>query len=733
MQEDILSQIPTLHVCEIEIPREFDRLYEMAYNLWWTWTPEARDLFASVDRAKWSHYHNPVQLLINVDPKHWYELLEDESFQARYQTVSQAYDEYLAARGTWFDERWPDFDRSRPIAYFSMEYGLHQCLAIYSGGLGVLSGDHCKSASDLGLPFVAVGLLYRRGYFQQTIDAEGRQQHIYPEYDFTRLPLRPVATRTGREVTVDVPLPGRDLKVRLWLAQVGRVPLLLLDTDVHENDPADRPITNQLYVRGREMRLLQEIVLGIGGAKALEALGIEPSVWHLNEGHSALLQTERMRTRVRGGSSLADALVAVRRNAVFTTHTPVPAGNEQFDPSLIRKYFTAWCDVVGADMDQLLSMGRVGDDGNGDSFFNLTAFAIRTSSWCNGVSKLNARVTSDMWRHVFRELGDDSERPIHPLTNGVHARTWLGPEMQTLLRRRVSEHWETALTAAGNGDTDDEGAWHAVRDIPDDELWRTHSAQKERLGRFVRSRLRDQYARHGASPDELRSVGGTFDNRALTIGFARRFATYKRASLVFAQIDRLRSILSNEERPVQLIFAGKAHPADRPGQELIQRIFEMSRSDTFRGKVIILENYDMRMGRMLVQGVDVWLNTPRRPMEASGTSGQKVAMNGGLNFSIADGWWPEGFDGKNGWVIGAAESYDDEARQDADDVASLYDTLEHQIAPLFYDRGDDGLPHGWIGRMKDAMATLTAPFSASRMVADYAKQAYMPAAERGRG
>jgi starch phosphorylase len=698
----------------------------MAYNLWWTWTPEARELFASVDREKWGHYHNPVQLLINVDPRQWYPLLEDESFQARYHAVSEAFDAYMQREGgTFFDQQWPEFDRERPIAYFSMEYGLHQCLAIYSGGLGVLSGDHCKSASDLGLPFVALGLLYRRGYFQQTIDAEGRQQHIYPEYDFTRLPLRPIATRTGRDVTVDIPLPGRDVKAKLWLAQVGRVPLVLLDTDVPENDPSDRPITNQLYVRGREMRLLQEIVLGVGGVRALHALGIEPQVWHLNEGHSALLQTERMRDLVKQGSPPLDALKQISRDAVFTTHTPVPAGNEQFEPSLIRKYFTAWSDDVGVSMDELLGLGRAHE---GDGSFNLTAFAIRASSWTNGVSKLNAEVTSKMWRHLFQEQGNDDEQPIHPVTNGVHARTWLGPEMQDLLRRHVSPTWERELTEENS----DGGAWEAVRRVPDRDLWQTHVAQKERLGRFARSRLREQYARHGASPDELRSVAATFDARALTLGFARRFATYKRASLVFSQIERLERILSNEERPVQLVFAGKAHPADRPGQELIQRIFELSRSDTFRGKVIILENYDMRMGRMLVQGVDVWLNTPRRPMEASGTSGQKVAMNGGLNFSIADGWWPEGFDGRNGWVIGTDRGYDDEAKQDHDDVNSLYDTLEHEIVPLFFDRDEAGVPHRWIERMKDAMATLTASFSASRMVADYARQAYVPASERGR-
>ncbi|MEM9558427.1 MAG: alpha-glucan family phosphorylase [Acidobacteriota bacterium] len=711
------SAIPTRHVCEIELPREYDRLYELAYNLWWSWTPAARDLFGAVDRSKWAHYRNPVELLINIDPKHWYELHEDDSFRSLYNDVVQEFDAYLhATGGTWFEHHHGTYDAG-PVAYFSMEYGLHQSLQIYSGGLGVLSGDHCKSASDLGLPFVGVGLLYRRGYFMQTIDAEGYQQHIYPEFDFTRLPLRPIATSSGQELRVKVELPGRTLEVLLWLAQVGRVPLILLDTDLPENDPADRPITNQLYVRGREMRILQEIVLGVGGVKALRALGVEPGVWHLNEGHSAFLQLERVLERVKAGSTPHGALEALRPDSVFTTHTPVPAGNETFDRSLVTKYFEAWCDEVGMPVDELLELGRGHE---GDSQFNLTAFALRTSSWANGVSQLNAEVASEMWHHL---LPAGNGQPIHAVTNGVHARTWLGPEMQRLLRRHVDEDWEAKLHQPQ--------AWRAVLEVEDRRIWSTHLEQKERLGRFTRSRLQEQFARHGASPDELRAVGGSYDPEALTIGFARRFATYKRASLVFSDLQRLEAILTDDERPVQLIFAGKAHPADRPGQQLIQRIFELSRSEALAGRVFILENYDMRMGRMLVQGVDVWLNTPRRPMEASGTSGQKVGMNGGLNFSIADGWWPEGFDGNNGWVIDAGNGGVDDAEQDRRDAAALYDILEHQILPLYYQRDEQGLPRGWIARMKDAMATITPQFSASRMVAEYADRAYVPAARRG--
>ena len=726
MNHHIRPTIPTFHVTEIELPREFEQLYELAYNLWWTWTPQAAELFSAIDSAKWALYRNPVQLLINVDPKRWYPLLDNEAFRTRYQAVMHDFENYLRpASSTWFKRRHSE-STGETIAYFSMEYGIHQSLAIYSGGLGVLSGDHCKAASDLGLPLVAVGLLYKRGYFQQTIDADGLQQHTYPHHDFTRLPVRPIASATGRGAQISVRLPGREVKARLWLAQVGRVPLILLDTDLPDNHPADRPITNQLYVSGREMRLLQEIVLGIGGVKAMRSLGIEPTVWHLNEGHSVFLQLERWREMVRDeGLEPAAARARLRGDAVFTTHTPVEAGNERFRMALIEKYFRAWCEETGLPLDRLLAFGRAHD---GDQKFNLTALAIRLTRWTNGVSKLNADVAGRMWRHLFPDRKTASSHsppsggtsPIHAITNGVHTGTWVGQGIQELLRRHLSPEWESMLLSADG--------WDRVLNIPDTELWSAHRAQKERLGRFTRSRLRDLHARHGASPDELRAIDALFDPRALTIGFARRFATYKRAKLVFSDETRLRALLADDDRPVQMIFAGKAHPADRPGQKLIQHIFELSRSDGFAGKVFFLENYDMRMGRMLVQGVDLWLNTPRRPLEASGTSGQKVAMNGGLNFSIADGWWPEGWNGDNGWVIGSEETSGVETRQDAADAESLYELLESEIVPLYYDRGDDDLPRRWIAMMKASIASLTPRFSASRMVRDYAENAYLPAA-----
>ncbi len=710
-------QISCLQVADIQLPAEADRLYDLAYNFWWSWTPAARHLFASVAPAAWSRYRNPVELLLNFDRNQWEAVLDHDGFLNSYGAVLRDLDRYMdPERPTWFSRRFAGYDGG-PIAYFSMEYGIHQSLAIYSGGLGVLSGDHCKSASDLGLPFVAVGLLYRRGYFQQAIDADGFQQHIYPEYDFRRLPVRPALDGRGRPVVVQVPLPGRQVAAQVWLAQVGRVPLLLLDTDIPENDPADRPITGVLYVRGREMRLVQETVLGIGGVKALAALGIEPAVWHINEGHSALLQMERLRRSLAGGADSEPALAELTRTTAFTTHTPVPAGNEQFDRHLAAAYVTAAA-PPGVDADWLMDLGRA-DHGEPGQPFNLTAFALRTSAYANGVSRLNGEVADRMWRHLRPET--PAEEPVvDAITNGVHVPTWLGLEMRELLQRLLGGDWYEALLSP-------EG-WRQVEEVVDGELWEAHQAQKKRLLRFTRSRLREQYARHGRSPGELRRVAEMFRSDVLTIGFARRFATYKRAGLLFSDLVRLRQLLSHAERPVQVFLAGKAHPADRPGQELIQHIFKLSQEPDLAGRVVFLENYDMRVARMLVQGCDVWLNTPRRPHEASGTSGQKAAVNGVLNLSILDGWWPEGWDGENGWAFGSESASDEDSRQDQEDALALYRTLEEEVVPAYYERDADGLPRAWVARMKRAMATVGPRFSSSRMVRDYAEKAYLPLA-----
>jgi glycogen phosphorylase len=702
-------QIPTLQIADIELPPTMERLRELAYDLWWSWSPQATRLFTWIDPDHWRRYHNPVELLINLDPRHWDRLLADPEFRRAYDAVIADLDAYRS-RECWMD-RYADGLRG-PVAYFSMEFGIDASLGIYSGGLGVLSGDHCKAASDLGVPLVGVGLLYRSGYFRQTVDADGFQQHIYPDYDFARLPVLPVKAPGGGVLTVTVDLPGRSVQAAVWNTQVGRVPVLMLDTDIPQNDPADRPITGCLYVRGREMRLCQEILLGIGGVRALRALGISPRVWHMNEGHVAFLALERARERVVRGDGLHDALQGVARNTVFTTHTPVPAGNEAFDLGLVKRYLGPWTEEVGCEPEEVLALGTEAGQ------FNLTALAIRLSSSVNGVSRLHAQVSSSMWRHLWPAA---PESPVFPITNGVHTETWVGAEMRSLYARYLHPSWAENLL--------DVELWSKVREIPDSELWAAHRSQKERLIRFTRERLRLQGARHGLSPDDLRAVEGLLDPRALTIGFARRFATYKRAVLVLSDLDRLRRLLSDPDRPVQMIFAGKAHPADRDGQEVIRRLFLLTQGE-LRGKIAFLEDYDMEVGRMMVQGCDVWLNTPRRPQEASGTSGQKSPVNGGVNLSVLDGWWVEGYRGDNGWAIGENGSPSDPGEQDRLDAASLYRLLEEEVVPRFFERDPEGLRRKWIDTMKASIESVVPRFSAHRMVRDYTLEAYIPAAGR---
>lgn len=709
--------IPYVPVGDIELPREAGRMYELAYNLWWTWTPPAQDLFAMVDAEAWAMYRNPVQLLINVEPSRWRRLLDDETFSAAYASVLTDFDAYLRDNGgDWFARK--HGGAGGPTAYFSMEFGLHHSIPFYAGGLGVLSGDHLKSASDLGIPLVGVGILYRHGYFHQTVDADGLQQHTYLEYDFTRLPLRPVAGPGGRPLTVRVPFPGREVGVGVWLAQVGRVPLLLLTSDVEENDPADRTITNILYVRSREVRLAQEVLLGAGGVRALRALGIAPAAWHVNEGHCVLVQVERIAEMLAAGIPISDAVTSIREHTAFTTHTPVPAGHEQYEPALAERYLAPLLGGDSAAVKQVLALGNpsAGEDGHP---FNLTAVGVRTAAFSNAVSRLNAEVCDRMWRHLRPDLAPPAPA-IHPITNGVHSPSWCGRSVQALIERRLGHRWPERLL--------EPDAWDVLREIPDEELWGAHRTQKHRLVRFMRSRLRDQLARHGYPPDELRALEGWFDPNVLTIAFARRFATYKRVWLVFSDRERLRSLLTNPERPVQLVFAGKAHPADRAGQDLIRQTAMMSQEAGFRGHVCFIEDYDMRVARMLVQGADVWLNTPRRPMEASGTSGQKAGLNGALNVSVLDGWWPEAHDGRSGWAIGSGEPAADEAAQDHADAAALYRVLEHDVIPAYYAQDHDKLPRRWIAMMKHAMATITPRFSAHRMVCDYLEQAYLPLA-----
>jgi glycogen phosphorylase len=711
--------IPTIPGASFRLPPQLEGLRRLAYNLYWSWHPRAKILFNRIDSTAWARYRNPIPVLTN--PPAWRPLLDDPAFMAEYQDVMAEFDRYMTDGSEhWFQRRHaPSLDG--PIAYFCAEYGFYESLGIYSGGLGVLAGDHTKTASDMALPFIGVGLLYRKGYFRQTIDADGHQEHAYPDYDMSRLPLNRVQGEDGEPLQVIVELPGRDLTVAVWCAQVGRVPVLLLDTDVPENEESDRPITHILYVRGREMRVHQEFVLGIGGVRAIRALDINPSVWHLNEGHSAFLLAERARELVAEGVPLAEAWDQVRNNSVFTIHTPVPAGNERFDVNLVRRVAHPLIEgdgrpnTGGVPIDSVLKLGLGIDRDVGQ--FDLTAFSLRLTNGANAVSRLHAVTANGTWHEV---VGD---RPILGITNGVHLPTWLGTSMRELLER----HLDADLDELDNG-TAARRFWERLQRIPATDLWDAHQRQKRELAIFARGRLRAQFARHGEAPAVLKELESALDPRALTIGFARRFATYKRASMIFSDIDRLARLLHDRERPVQVVFAGKAHPADRPGQQVIQEIFARSRFDKLRGRVFILEDYDMRIARFLVQGVDVWLNNPRRPLEASGTSGIKAATNGVVNISVLDGWWDEGWTGDNGWAIGGRETNRDEGAQDWADAMDLYRLLEHEVVPRYFDRDTHGLPRAWVDIMRRSMATTIWRFSTTRMIQEYAERLYLPAA-----
>ncbi len=714
-----IVQIPTIPAATFRLPPRLEGLRRLAYNLYWSWHPGAKYLFHRIDAPAWARYRNPIPVL--AAQREWDALLGDPAFLAEYEDVLADFDRYMAD-GTdhWFQREHAD-KLTGPIAYFCAEYGIYESLGIYSGGLGVLAGDHMKSASDMALPFVGVGLLYRKGYFRQTIDADGHQEHAYPDYDLSRLPISRVQATDGEPLRVSVELPGRDLMAAVWCVQVGRVPVLLLDTDVPENHDADRPISHILYVRGREMRLHQELVLGVGGVRAIRALGIAPAVWHLNEGHSAFLLAERARELVAAGTDLERAWDDIRRTSVFTIHTPVAAGNERFDGGLVRQLAGPLLEgdgrpgTGGVPLDRVLELG-LGVDGDRGQF-DMTALSLRLTSGANAVSQLHAQTANETWTPLM------NGRSILGVTNGIHPPTWIGTSMRELVERYLDADLDDLdnTTPAGR-------FWERMERIPPTELWDAHRRQKRELANFARGRLRSQFARHGEAPSVLEGLETALDPNALTIGFARRFATYKRAGMIFTDIDRLARLLHDQARPVQLVYAGKAHPADRPGQAVIEQIFARTRSDKMRGRVFILEDYDMRIGRFLVQGVDVWLNNPRRPLEASGTSGMKAAANGVVNLSVLDGWWDEGWTGDNGWAIGGRGTNPDEGAQDWADAQDLYRLLEDEVVPRYYERDAAGLPAGWIELMRRSMATTIWRFSTTRMLQEYAERLYLPAA-----
>jgi glycogen phosphorylase len=706
-----LIDIPTLPTQDLRLPRKLEGLKRLAYDLYWTWHPEVRALFARIDRQMWTSFRSPVHVLSTS--RDWSTLLDDPDFMVTYSTVLEQYDRYIGdGRELWFARRHGS-ELHGPVAYFCAEYGLTETLPIYSGGLGVLAGDHCKTASDMALPFVAIGLFYRRGYFRQTIDADGHQEHDYVTLAPRDLPLLRVQDAEGDPLLVPVEVPGRTVQAAVWLAQVGRVPLLLLDTDVPENADHDRPITHVLYVRGREMRLHQELVLGVGGVRALRALGIEPAAWHLNEGHSTFMLVEQARELVASGVPYEDAIARVRSHSVFTIHTPVPAGNERFAADLVRRIAAPTLDGSGLDLERVLGMG-VGVDGDA-GWFDMTAYALRCTTGANGVSALHSETANLTWGSLI-------ERPILGITNGVHPPTWVGQPMRELYRGIGGDLDRL------EDDREEQRFWDRLDRIAPERLWEAHMEQKQAVAQYARGRLRRQLARHGEAPRTLAELDDILDPGIMTIGFARRMATYKRAALLFSDLDRLTRLVTDSERPVQLVFAGKAHPADRPGQGVIQRLFEQSRAEALRGRMFIVEDYDVRVARYLVQGVDVWLNNPRRPLEASGTSGMKAAMNGVVNVSILDGWWDEGYDGENGWAIGGRETSPDEGAQDWADAQELYRLLEEEVVPEWYDRGADGVPRAWVARMCRSIGTTAWRFSTSRMLEEYVEQLYLPAA-----
>ena len=713
--------IPSIPSASFRLPPQLEGLRRLAYNLYWCWHPRARSIWSRIDRTTWTRHRNPIPVLSG--PVDWTRLLDDNAFMVEVRDVLRDFDAYMEnGSDAWFT-RHHGAALDGPIAYFCAEYGLYESLGIYSGGLGVLAGDHMKTTSDMALPFVGVGLLYRRGYFHQTIDADGHQEHAYPDYDLSRLPVSRVQGADGEPLQVSIELPGRDLAIGVWVVQVGRTPVLLLDTDIPDNGDADRPITHILYVRGREMRLHQELVLGVGGVRALRALGITPAVWHLNEGHSAFLLAERARELVAGGATLDDAWARVRADSVFTIHTPVSAGNERFPADLVRSVAGPLLDgdgrplTGGVPVDAVLELG-LGVEGD-TSQFDMTGFSLRLTRVANAVSQLHAATADATWRGV-------SPGEIIGVTNGVHMPSWVGHAMSETLARTVRADLDN-LDAEGSSGS----FWERLDHVPTNELWDTHRREKLELAVFARRRLRSQFARHGESPAVLDALESALDPDILTIGFARRFATYKRAGLLFTDPDRLARLLRDEHRPVQVVFAGKAHPADRPGQQVIQEIFTRSVSEQLRGRVFILEDYDIRIARYLVAGVDIWLNNPRRPLEASGTSGMKAAANGVVNVSVLDGWWDEGWKGDNGWAIGGRETNPDEAAQDWADAQDLYRILEDEVVPRYYERDPHGVPHAWVKLMRRSMASTLWQFSTTRMLHEYVERMYLPGADAG--
>jgi starch phosphorylase len=719
----MVKPIATVSVAP-KLPKALARLEDLAYNMRFTWDHETIGLFRRLDADAWeTTHHNPVLLLGTLSQERLEEVKSDPAFMANYERVVSSYDDYMASKITWYDEHYGNLKQKPVIAYFSMEFGLGESLPNYSGGLGVLSGDHLKSSSGLHVPLVGVGLLYQEGYFQQYLNADGWQQELYPINDFSNMPLKLERDKDGNPIKIDVQLPGRKLYAQIWRVQVGRTPLYLLDTNIPDNPREDdRSLTDRLYGGDKRTRIRQEIVLGIGGIRALRALGISPTVCHMNEGHSAFGVLERIRVMMREQSlTFQQAKEIIAASTVFTLHTPVPAGLERFGFDLIDEHFTEYMRELGLTRDEFHDLGR--ENMGSYDLFSMSVMALKMCYGANGVAQLHGDVSREMWNWMYPNL-PEKEVPIGAVTNGIHVQTWLSREMGTLFDRYLDPNWRKRDYR--------KDVWQGIENVPDSELWRTHSRRRERFVAFCRSRLKAQLTNRGASPAEIAQADEVLNPDALTIGFARRFATYKRATLIFRDLDRLDRLVNNPERPVQFVFAGKAHPHDNEGKAFIREIVRVANMPQFRHAIVFLENYDMNVARYLVQGADVWLNNPRRPKEASGTSGMKAIYNGCLNFSILDGWWAEAYSPEVGWAIGNGEQYPESQSDEQDRIESeaLLNVLEKDIVPKFYNQGRDGLPREWIAMMKNAIRELGYFFTTHRMVQEYTERYYLPAHER---
>ena len=705
-----------------QLPKRIAKLTEISNNLWWSWNTEFLKLFKTIDRDLWESVDkNPSKFLKLVSQEKIEKISTDSNFLTEYDKVVENFDNYMNSKDTWFNKNYPN-SKDDLIAYFSAEYGLDEILPIYSGGLGILSGDHLKSASDLGLPFVAVGLLYKNGYFHQKINGYGDQLSEYHNIDLYNLPILPVKDKMDDDVIIDVELENRILHLKVWQINVGRIKLYLMDSDIEQNDEDLRNITLRLYGGDKEMRIRQEIVLGMAGVKLVKALGYKPNLYHMNEGHSSFLTLELIKDIMQEKQvSFAIAKEYATTQTVFTTHTPVPAGNDIFDLWLVEKYFSKFWEKLGISREEFLKLGMKECD-ELEQGFNMGILALKIAGKKNGVSKLHGEVSRELFSEVWPNIAED-ESPITYVTNGIHTCSWLAPNLKNLYNEYLPAYWQDKIHIPAT--------WERIDNIPNEKLWSAHIARKEKLMQVIRQNVTERYVKAGVGYDQIAEIVNNLNQKALTIGFARRFATYKRATLIFKDIGRLTQILNDEQRPVQIVFAGKAHPADKEGQDLIRYIHEISQMPQFKGKIFILENYNIGMARYLVSGVDVWLNNPRRPMEASGTSGEKASANGVVNFSILDGWWAEGYDGTNGWAIGTNATYSSYEEQDKADSNSMYHILENKIIPAYYNQDKNGISKDWLTLMKNSIKTTAGQYSMSRQVVDYTEKLYMPLCELG--